>query len=148
MSDKLIMLVEDNPDDVMLCKQALKNNRAQQQFLVARDGVEAIDFLTGKTALEGVLNTHMPDLVFLDLKLPKMDGLEVLRRLRADDRTRSLIVIVLSCSTEEKDVQESFRRGANSYLRKPVDFLEFSNLLRETLHYWLDMNIQPVWGNH
>jgi two-component system, response regulator len=148
MNNKVIMLVEDNPDDVMLCKQALKNNRVEQQLLVARDGVEAVDFLTGKSGLNGVLNTCMPALVFLDLKLPKMDGLEVLRQLRANNRTRLLIVIILSCSTEEKDVQESFRRGANSYLRKPVDFVEFSNMLRDAIHYWLDMNIQPSQENY
>lgn len=148
MNDKTIMLVEDNPDDVMLCKQALKINHEERELLIARDGVEAFEYLTGKSRLNGAFNTHMPALVFLDLKLPRMDGLEVLRQLRADDRTRSLIVIVLSCSTEENDVQESFRRGANSYLRKPVDFIEFSNMLRDTLHYWLEMNIQPTQGSH
>lgn len=143
MHNQVIMLVEDSPDDVMLCKQALKNACWKHEILVARDGIEALDFLLGKTALEGFNTSFLPALVFLDLKLPKMNGLEVLRQLRANERTRSLIVIVLSCSTEEKDVFESFRNGANSYLRKPVDFKEFSNMLRDALHYWMDINIQP-----
>lgn len=146
MHNKIIMLVEDNPDDVMLCKQALKNNGFERDILVARDGVEAIDFLTGKSSLHNATANHTPALVLLDLKLPKMDGIEVLRRLRLNEGTRSLIVIVLSCSTEEKDVMECFRQGANSYLRKPVDYGEFSNMLRDTLHYWLELNIQPTRG--
>lgn len=148
MHNKIIMLVEDNPDDVMLCKQALKNNRIERDVLVARDGVEAVDFLTGKTSLNSATAGQKPALVLLDLKLPKMDGIEVLRRLRSNEGTRSLIVVVLSCSTEEKDVMECFRQGANSYLRKPVDFGEFSNMLRDTLHYWLELNIQPTPGGH
>ena len=148
MHNRIIMLVEDNPDDVLLCKQALKNNRVDHQLLVVRDGIEALDYLTGKTGLDGVSGTPLPALVFLDLKLPKMDGLEVLRQIRANSRTRSLIVIIMSCSTEEKDVRESFRIGANSYLRKPVDFREFSNMLRDALHYWMDINVQSYQENH
>lgn len=148
MNNKVIMLVEDNPDDLMLCRQALKHSPLEKDMIVARDGIEALEFLTGKSGIDGSTTTPKPALVFLDLKLPKMEGLEVLRHIRANEATRSLIVIILSCSTEEKDVMESFRLGANSYLRKPVDFVEFSNMLRDTLHYWLDLNIQPTQGRH
>jgi CheY-like chemotaxis protein len=143
MSDKIILLVEDNPDDEALTLRALKKNNIRNEVVVAHDGAEALDYLFGTGAYAGRDLTIMPTLMLLDLKLPKIDGLEVLRRLRADDRTRLLSVVILTSSNEEQDLINSYRFGANSYIRKPVDFTQFMEAVRELGRYWLLWNEPP-----
>ncbi|HZA23435.1 MAG TPA: response regulator, partial [Dehalococcoidia bacterium] len=123
--DKMILLVEDNPDDEALTLRALKKNRIVNEVVVARDGVEALDFLFGTGSYQGRDTSMMPTFVFLDLKLPKIDGLEVLRRLRANPQTRHLPVVALTSSNEEQDLIESYEVHVSSYVRKPVDFEQF-----------------------
>lgn len=142
MDDKVILLVEDNPDDEALTLRALKKNRITNQVVIARDGLEALDYLfaTGAYAQQPRL---VPQVILLDLKLPKLDGLEVLRRLRVDDRTALLRVVILTSSNEEKDLIEGYRLGANSYIRKPVDFDQFTEAVRQLGLYWLVLNEPP-----
>jgi CheY-like chemotaxis protein len=140
MQDRLILLVEDNPDDEALTVRALKKSNVMNEIVVARDGVLALDYLFGQGAYAGRDTTVMPQVVLLDLKLPKLDGLGVLRRLRSDDRTRLLPVVVLTSSNEERDRIESYGLGANSYVRKPVDFTQFSDAARQLGLYWLLLN--------
>ncbi len=128
---KSILLVEDNPDDEALTLLALRNAHIGNKVVVARDGVQAVEYLLGEGRGE------LPGMVLLDFKLPKWDGLEVLRRLRANERTRLLPVVMLTSSTVEQDVQESYRHGASSYVFKPVDFDEFVAVLRPACAYWL-----------
>jgi two-component system, response regulator len=135
MRDSIILLVEDNPDDEALTRRALKKNNVQNEMVVAHDGQEALDYLFGSAKL--------PQLILLDLKLPKIDGLEVLRRLRAEERTRLLPVVVLTSSNEERDLVSSYSLGANSYVRKPVDFKEFTEAARQLGLYWLLLNEPP-----
>jgi two-component system response regulator len=143
MDKKIILLVEDNPDDVELTMRALKKNNIQNEVVVARDGAEALEYLfgTGKYADRNM--TVMPQLVLLDLKLPKVSGMEVLERLRADDRTRLLPIVILTSSKEEIDLVEGYSRGANSYIRKPVDFNQFTEAVRQLGLYWLLLNEAP-----
>ncbi len=143
MSDMCILLVEDNPDDVILILRELKKQNVANQTVVARDGAEALDYLfcTGPYADRDPNDT--PTLVMLDLKLPKVDGLEVLRRIRADERTKLVPVIVLTSSDEERDIAESYSQGANSYVRKPVNFDQFSEAVRQLHLYWLLINEPP-----
>ena len=138
-SAQLIVLVEDNPDDEALTLRALKKNGIANHVVVLRDGVEALAFLQGPDA-------PAPHLVLLDLKLPRIDGLEVLRRLRGEPRTSLLPIVVLTSSNEERDLVESYRLGANSYIRKPVDFEQFTEAVRQLGLYWLVLNqvAQPV----
>jgi two-component system, response regulator len=143
MSDKIILLVEDNPDDEALTLRALKKNNILNEVVVAHDGVEALDYLLGTGPHAGRDLKVMPQLVLLDLKLPRVDGLEVLRRLRADERTRLLPVVILTSSKEERDLVNGYRLGANSYVRKPVDFGEFSEAIRHLGLYWLILNEPP-----
>jgi two-component system, response regulator len=144
MSSKhLILLVEDNPDDVELTMRALRKNRLATQIIVVRDGVEALDFLFAEGAYSGRNRDVLPDLILLDLKLPKVDGLEVLRRVRAAPQTRLLPVVVLTLSNEEQDIADAYRLGANSYVRKPVDFDRFNELLQQLSRYWLEFNESP-----
>jgi two-component system response regulator len=140
---KVILLVEDNPDDEALTLRALKKNNILNEVVVARDGAEALDFLFGTGAHAGRDASAPPQLVLLDLKLPKIDGLEVLRRLRADERTRLQPVVILTTSNEERDVLSSYRLGANSYIRKPVDFEQFMEAVRQLGLYWLVLNVPP-----
>lgn len=140
-----ILLVEDNPDDVELTMRALKKNRIATEVIVVRHGVEALDFLFATGAYSGRNSEILPDLVLLDLKLPKVDGLEVLRRMRADARTKLLPVVVLTLSNEEQDIAEAYRLGVNSYVRKPVDFQKFVEAVRQRGLYWLVLN-EPVRG--
>ena len=142
--NRLILLVEDNPDDVELTMRALKKNRIATEVVVVRHGVEALDFLFAGGAYTGRNVELQPDLVLLDLKLPKVHRLEVLRRLRADRRTRLLPVVVLTLSNEEQDIQEAYRLGVNSYVRKPVDFDRFNELLQHLGRYWLEFNEAPL----
>lgn len=146
MSKKSILLVEDNADDVELTLRALKKGNIVNEVVVARDGVEALDYLFGTGMYAGRDLSNMPALVLLDLKLPRVDGLEVLRRLRADERTRLLPVVVLTSSKEERDLIEGYQLGANSYVRKPVDFLEFAEGVHQLELYWLLLNEPPPGG--
>ena len=141
--DKVILLVEDNADDEALTKRAFKKNNVMNRVVVARDGVEALDYLFGTGAHAGRDLSVMPTLVLLDLKLPKIDGLEVLRRLRADSRTKLVPVVVLTSSKEEQDLAQSYSIGVNSYIRKPVDFEQFMDAVRHLGLYWLVLNEAP-----
>ena len=143
MSNRTILLVEDNPDDVTLTLRALKKNNVTNEVVVATDGVEALDYLFGTGTHAGRDVAEMPDLVLLDLKLPRVGGLEVLQKIRADARTKLLPVVILTSSTEEKDLIEGYSLGANSYVRKPVDFVEFVEATRELGLYWLVYNQPP-----
>lgn len=143
MDEKPILLVEDNPDDQALTRRALKKNNIMNELVVAQDGVEALDYLFGTGAHAGRDLSIMPTLILLDLKLPKVDGLEVLKRLREDERTRLLRVVVLTSSKEEHDLVESYSIGANSYIRKPVDFSQFTEAVRQLGLYWLVLNEAP-----
>jgi CheY-like chemotaxis protein len=141
--DKVILLVEDNPDDEALAIRALKRHHVGNEIVVAHDGVEALEYLFGTGAYEGRDVNLKPSVVLLDLKLPRVDGLEVLRRVREDDRTRLLPVVVLTTSSEEQDLLDSYSLGCNSYIRKPVDFIQFSEAIRQLGMYWLLMNEAP-----
>jgi two-component system response regulator len=140
---KTILLVEDNPDDQALTLRALKKNKILNEVVVASDGVEALDYLFGTGAHAGRDLREQPQLVLLDLKLPKIDGLEVLRRLRADTRTRLQPVVILTTSNEDRDILSSYELGANSYIRKPVDFEQFMDAVRQLGLYWLVLNVAP-----
>jgi len=137
------MLVEDNPDDEALTLRALKRNNIRNEVVIARDGVEALDYLfgTGTHAQRDI--SVKPVVILLDLKLPKVDGLEVLRRLRADERTKCIPVVVLTSSKEEQDLIYSYSFGCNSYIRKPVDFMQFVEAVRQLGLYWLLLNEPP-----
>jgi CheY-like chemotaxis protein len=143
MTDKVILLVEDNADDEALTLRALKKNNIGNEVIVARDGAEALDYLFGTSAYTGRDMTVMPAITLLDLKLPKVDGLEVLKRLRDDDRTKLLPVVILTSSKEEQDLINGYRLGANSYIRKPVDFAQFVEAVRQLGLYWLVLNESP-----
>ncbi len=147
MKNKIILLVEDNPDDEKLTLRALKKSNIANEVAVARDGVEALEYLfaTGKYSGRNANNT--PALILLDLKLPKVDGLEVLKRLRSDERTRLAPVVILTSSKEEQDIINSYDRGCNSYIRKPVDFEQFSSAVKQLGLYWLVLNEPPVREN-
>jgi len=146
MPNRVILLVEDNPSDEALTLRALKKHQVLNEVVVARDGVEALDYIFGTGAHACQSAIPLPEVVLLDLKLPKVDGLEVLRRIRADARTRLLPVIMLTSSLEERDVLASYACGANSYVRKPVDFLEFVEAIRQLGLYWLVLNTPAPLG--
>lgn len=143
MKDKVILLVEDNPDDEALTLRALKKSNILNDVAVAHDGVEALDYLFGEGSYSDRDTSVMPQVVLLDLKLPKVDGLEVLRRVRADERTRLLPVVILTSSKEERDMIEGYKLGANSYIRKPVDFVQFGQAVQQLGLYWLVLNESP-----
>ena len=136
----MILLVEDNRDDEALTLRALKKNNIKDEVVVARDGVEALDFLQGTGSHAGRDLSIMPHVILLDLKLPRVDGLEVLRRVRAHERTRLLPVVILTSSNEEQDRISGYGLGANSYVRKPVDFAQFIEAVRQLGLYWLILN--------
>ena len=140
---KTILLVEDNPDDAKLTLRAFERNKMLNPIVVARDGVEALDYLFARGAYAGHAGKPLPTLIILDLKLPKLDGLGVLRAVRGDERTRHIPVVVLTSSKEEQDLIHSYALGANSYVRKPVDFTEFLEAARILGIYWLMMNQPP-----
>jgi two-component system response regulator len=146
MTDKVILLVEDSPDDEELTLRALKKNNILNEVVVARDGAEAVDWLFGTGVHEGRDTLIQPVVVLLDLKLPKLDGLEVLRRIRADERTEILPVVMLTSSKEEQDIINSYKLGANSYIRKPVDFTQFAEGIKQLGLYWLVLNECPHGG--
>jgi two-component system response regulator len=143
MNPKIILLVEDNRDDEELTLLALKESNILNEVVVARDGVEALDYLFATGPYENREPSRMPQLVLLDLKLPKVDGLEVLKRMRADPRTELVQVVVLTSSSEEEDVIASYRLGANSYVRKPVEFHRFAEAVKQLGMYWLLINEAP-----
>lgn len=143
MSERVILIVEDNPDDELLVLRALRQNRLANEIVVARDGVEAMDYLLGR----GVYADHdtrlMPQLILLDLKLPRVDGIQVLRQIRAHERTKLIPVVVLTSSDEDRDVTASYELHVNSYVRKPVDFNQFVEAIRHIGLYWLVLNQVP-----
>jgi len=143
MSEKIILLVEDNPDDEELTRLALQENNILNRVMVAHDGVEALDYLFATGLHAGRDPNVMPEVILLDLKLPKIDGLEVLRRLRTDERTKLLPVVILTSSNEEQDLVAGYSCGANSYVRKPVDFAQFIEAVRQLGLYWLVINQSP-----
>jgi two-component system response regulator len=143
MDNKVILLVEDNADDEALTLRALKKNNIRNEVVVAHDGAEALDWLFGRGAHAGRDVTSLPQVVLLDLNLPKMSGLEVLEALRADPRTKRLPVVLLTSSKEEQDVIAGYNLGANSYVRKPVDFAAFTEAMRHLGMYWLVLNEAP-----
>lgn len=140
MENKSILLVEDNPNDELLMLRALKKNNIANEVIVTHDGVEALDYLFGRGEYIGRDLNIMPQLMLLDLKLPKIDGLEVLRRVRADLRTKYIPVVILTTSAEQKDIIDSYDLGANSYVQKPVDFNEFIQATQQLGLYWLVIN--------
>ncbi len=143
MEDAVILLVEDNPDDEALTLRALKKNNIKNEVVVARDGVEALDYLFGQGKFAGRDTSIMPQVVLLDLKLPKLDGFDVLRRMRSDERTRLLPVVILTSSNEEQDRVNGYDLGANSYVRKPVEFGAFIEAVKQLGLYWLLLNQVP-----
>ena len=143
MPERKILLVEDNPDDEELTLRALRKNKLGNEVVVARDGAEALEMLFGES---GMATDDPPALILLDLKLPKVDGHEVLKRLRADERTRLVPVVILTSSAEEKDLFEGYSGGANSYIRKPVDFVQFVEAVGHLGLYWLVLNEAPPAG--
>jgi two-component system response regulator len=143
MTDNVILLVEDNPDDEALTLRALKKNNIRNAVVVARDGAEALDYLFGRGAYEGRETSVLPQIVLLDLNLPKIDGLDVLRAIRADERTKRLPVVILTSSKEDNDLLAGYELGANSYVRKPVDFTAFADAVRQLGLYWLVLNESP-----
>jgi CheY-like chemotaxis protein len=143
MAEKSILLVEDNPDDEALTIRALQKNNIANAVRIARDGVEALGLLLGSEPDGAGRMEVLPQVVLLDLKLPKVDGLEVLRRIRGNERTALLPVVMLTSSKEERDVVESYQLGANSYIRKPVDFDQFTEAVRTLGLYWLVLNERP-----
>ena len=147
MKDKIILLVEDNQDDETLTLRALRKSKILNEIVVARDGAEALDYLFGSGKYAGRDTTIQPQLILLDLKLPKVDGLEVLKRLRADPRTSLLPVTILTTSNEERDIVTSYKLGVNSYVRKPVDSDSFMEAVRQLGLYWLVLNNAPPAGS-
>ena len=143
MISKIILLVEDNPDDEALTLRALKKNNLTNEVVVAHDGAEALDYIFAAGKYAGRYLNMMPTVILLDLKLPKVDGLEVLQRLRADERTQLLPVVILTSSKEEKDMLNGYKLGANSYVRKPVNFGEFLEAVKQLGLYWLILNEPP-----
>ena len=143
MSNKIILLVEDNPDDEALTIRALQKNNILNEVVVARDGEEALEYLFGTGRYEGRDTSIQPQVILLDLQLPKLSGHEVLKRLRADKRTELQPVVVLTTSSEQADIIESYKNGANSYTRKPVDFNQFIDAVRQLGLYWLVLNEVP-----
>ncbi len=141
--EKIIMLVEDNPDDEELTLRALRKANIANEVFVARDGTEALDFLFGTGRHAGLKTLPMPAVVLLDLKLPKLNGIDVLKRMRADPRTKLIPVVVLTSSSEDEDMLKSYQSGANSYVRKPVEFSSFANAVTQLGMYWMLLNQVP-----
>ena len=146
MKDKTILLVEDDPDDIELARMALEQNQIVNEVAVARDGQEALDLLFGEGEFADRDKPFAPTVVLLDLKLPKLGGLDVLKRMRADSRTKLIPTVILTSSKEETDIAKSYELHANSYIRKPVDFEQFSKAVRDIGLYWLLLNESPSGG--
>lgn len=146
MIDCKILLVEDNPDDELLCLRALKKNKITNEIRIARDGAEALDYLFARGSHAERDANDLPHLMLLDLNLPKVNGLEVLERVRANPRTKLLPIVILTTSIEERDLLQGYTLGVNSYIRKPVDFAEFTEVVRQLGVYWLLLNQNPQGG--
>lgn len=146
MQNRVILLVEDNPSDVGLTRRAFGKSRIGNELVVAQDGQEALDYLFGTGEWAGKTAAPLPAVVLLDLKLPLVDGLDVLRRIRENNRTRRLPVVILTSSTEQQDLAECYDLGANSYIHKPVDFVQFAEAVRQLGLYWLVLNEPPPTG--
>lgn len=145
MKPRTILLVDDNQDDVDLTLRALQRSKVGNAVIVKRDGVEALDYLFGIGACAGRDTSDQPQVILLDLKMPKMGGLEALKRLRADPRTRNIPVVILTSSNEERDLVQSYDLGANSFVRKPVDFVQFADAVQHLNLYWLVLNeVAPI----
>ena len=144
MTEREILLVEDNPDDELLMLRALRKNGVADGVAVAHDGVEALEYLFSTERHVGDRDEALPRLILLDLKLPRLNGFEVLERLRADERTRLLPVVILTSSRERRDVLQGYGLGANSYVRKPVDFEQFVEVVAQLKLYWLNLNESPL----
>jgi CheY-like chemotaxis protein len=144
MASKIILLAEDNPDDEALTIRALKKNRITNEVVVAHDGVEALDYLFGTGAHKGRDTRLQPALVLLDLKMPKIDGLEVLQKIRSEESTKYMPVVILTSSKEEYDVARGYQKGCNSYVRKPIDFNRFAEAVGQLGLYWLLLNEPPI----
>ncbi len=145
MECKRILLVEDNPGDIELTKRALAKSNIANEMTVAEDGVEALEYLFGNDGQSGCPSNDLPVVILLDLKLPRVDGLEVLQRIRSEEKTKQIPVVVLTSSDEQRDIVESYNLGANSYIRKPVKFNEFVDAVRQLGLYWLILN--TPWPN-
>lgn len=143
MADKVILLVEDSSDDVELTQMALREQNIKNEMVVARDGQEALDWLFGEGEHAGRDTSETPTVILLDLRLPKIDGIDVLKRIRQDERTRLFPVVILTSSKEDQDLIKSYELGANSYIRKPVDFQQFGKAVRDLGLYWLLLNEPP-----
>ena len=143
MENKWILLVEDNADDEELTRRALKKNKILNELVVARDGAEALDYLLGSDNNNGHNARNPPAVILLDLKLPKIDGLEVLRQLRENEKTACIPVVILTSSKEEQDIANAYKNGCNSYIRKPVDFIQFNDAVQSLGLYWLMLNEVP-----
>lgn len=143
MNSKVILLIEDNPSDIGLTERALLKNNINNKLVVAQDGQEGLDYLFSAGKYAGNGETALPVLVLLDLKLPKLDGLEVLRQVRANPRTHRIPMVILTSSREEQDIAAGYDLGVNSYIRKPVDFLQFAEVIRQLGLYWLVINESP-----
>jgi len=143
MASSIILLIEDNPDDEALTLRALKKKNIANEVVVTRDGAEALDYLFAKGAFQDRDRSILPAVILLDLKLPKIDGLEVLKEIRSDQRTRFLPVVVLTSSNQEQDLLNSYSYGCNSYIRKPVDFDQFAEAIAQLGLYWLVLNQSP-----
>ena len=146
MSSKTILLIEDNPSDIALTKRALEKARISNQLVVAEDGQEALDYVFGAGAYAGRDPADIPMLTLLDLKLPKVSGPDVLRRIRSDARTKRMPVVILTSSNQEQDLAASYDLGVNSYIRKPVDFNQFASAVEQLAMYWLLLNEPPPKG--
>ena len=143
MENKWILLVEDNADDEELTRRALKKNKILNELVVARDGAEALDYLLGSDNHDGHTDRNPPAVILLDLKLPKIDGLEVLRQLRKNEKTACIPVVILTSSKEEQDIANAYKNGCISYIRKPVDFIQFNDAVQSLGLYWLMLNEVP-----
>jgi two-component system response regulator len=148
MSERIILLVDDDPNDVELARYALRTNKITNQLVVANDGAEAWAFLQERPVLPATGMPALPALILLDMKMPKVGGLEVLQRIRADERLRLVPVVMLTSSAEQEDVIRSYRLGANSYVRKPIDFEQFTEAVRHLSQYWLGLNVPPPGRRH
>jgi len=143
LDNKKILLVEDNFDDVELTLRAFKKNNIMNEVVVKRDGAEALDFFFGKDGVADKENNSLPSVILLDLKLPKIDGLEVLKKLRADERTKLIPVVIMTSSKEQRDIVNGYKFGCNSYILKPVDFIQFAEAVKQLGLYWLILNEAP-----
>lgn len=139
-----ILLVEDNPNDEELTRLAFERNNITNPMIIARDGAEALDYMFGTGQYNGRDTLDLPQVVILDLKLPKVDGLEVLRRIRTDERTKRTPIVILTSSKEDRDIIEAYDLGTNAYVRKPVDFVQFTEAVRQLGLFWLLLNVPPV----